>query len=205
MNNIPICVVIYLTNYCSLKCKHCFLTQKDNLNKNMIDYNILKKVLDDLKENNVYMIAYTGGDPMLHPDIFKILNYTSELNMLPLLGISGIGITKEKAKKIYDSGVRCIQIGLNGSNNILNDEYRGIGTYDKVKESISILQGNGLNVNLSFCLDKKNYKDLINMLNFSNSVNAYKVKIEFWKNTNNPIENELDEKEMSKVFTACTR
>lgn len=203
MNKIPICVVVYLTDYCPLKCKHCFLTQNNNLNQNMLDYFALQKVLDDLKKNGVCMIAYTGGDPMLHPDIFKILNYTSKLDMLPLLGISGIGITNEKAEMIYNSGTKCVQIGLNGSSKCLNDEYRGVGTFDKVKKSISILQKNKLNVNLSYCLNRNNYKDLNNMLCFSNSINAYKVKIEFWKSMNNLVENELNEKEMVDMYNIC--
>lgn len=203
MNKFPICVVIYLTDYCTLKCKHCFLTQNNSLNKNMIEYSILKKVLDDLKENNVYMIAYTGGDPMVHPDIFEILNYTSKLDMLPLLGISGIGITNEKAEMIYNSGVRCVQIGLNGSRRSLNDKYRGYGVFDKIKKSISVLQKNGLNVNLSYCLNKSNYNDLSNMLYFSDLINAYKVKIEFWKSMDNIKENELNEKEMLSAYNIC--
>ena len=136
MIKFPVCVVIYLTDYCKLKCKHCFLTQTSQLNKNMIEFNKLKKLLRTFKENNVFMIAFTGGDPMLHPEIFDILNYTRDLGMLPLLGISGTDISYDIAKKIYESGVRCVQVGLNGSNAKLNDYYRGNGSFTKNSNKI---------------------------------------------------------------------
>ncbi len=203
MTKFPVCVVVYLTDYCPLKCKHCFLTQQKSLNQNMITFNKLKEILKTLKKNNVCMIAYTGGDPMINPDIFKILKYTTKLDMLPLLGISGIGINSEIAQQIYDSGVRCVQIGLNGSNSKLNDNYRGAGTFDEIKKTIHTLQEKNINVNLSFCLDKKNYKDLNNMLNFSKSMNAFKVKVEFWKKVNDSTLKELNKNEIFKINEFC--
>ncbi len=204
MIKFPVCVVIYLTDYCKLKCKHCFLTQTSQLNKNMIEFNKLKKLLLTFKENNVFMIAFTGGDPMLHPEIFEILNYTRNLGMLPLLGISGTDISYDIAKKIYESGVRCVQVGLNGSNAKLNDYYRGKGNFEEVMSSVNNLKKANINVNLAFCLDRHNLFDLKNMLELANSLNIYKVKIEFWNclnNSNN--ENELSDDEKNDVREIC--
>lgn len=204
MNKYPLCVVIYLTDYCNLKCKHCFLTQTNSLNKNMLNYELLKKLLLSFKKNNVFMIAYTGGDPILHKDFFDILNYTKELGMLPLLGISGVNVTYDECKKIYDSGVRCVQVGLNGSNKELNDKYRGSGSFNKIIKTIDNLKDNGLNVNVAFCLDKNNYKDLNNMLELANKNNAYKVKIEFWNCMNdNDKSIELSENDKDYVCDLC--
>lgn len=204
MVKFPMCVVVYLTDYCNLKCRHCFLTQTNNLNKNMLDTNKLKELLKLFKDNNVFMIAYSGGDAMLHKDLFEILNYTSDLGMLPLLGISGPNVSLTYAKKIYDSGVRCVQIGLNGSDEKTNSYYRGKGNFSKALKSFHNLKDNNVNVNLAFCLDKHNLFDLENMLNLANSIDAYKIKIEFWccvNNSNNS--NELTEAEKDKVRKTC--
>lgn len=196
MSKFPICVVIYLTDYCNTRCKHCFLTQTDSFNKNIIDFNILKELLITLKNNNVFMIAYTGGDPMLHPQILEILKLTSELGMLPLLGISGTNMNDEMSKKIYESGVRCVQLGLNGSTAKLNDLYRGKGNYKEILNTIKHLQSNNINVNIAFCLDKNNLFDLENMLTMAYKKKIYKVKIEFW-NCINPSD-ERRKKELSR-------
>ena len=206
MSKFPICVVIYLTDYCKLRCKHCFLTQTNNINKNMIDFDKIKELLDQLKKHNVFMVAFTGGDPMLHPKIFDILRYTSDLGMLPLLGISGINVSFDMCKKIYECGVRCVQIGLNGSNEQINDLYRGKGNFFEVMSTIENLKQNSLNVNLAFCIDKYNLFDLKNMLNLANALGIYKVKIEFWNCINynkKTKENELCDLEKQKVRNIC--
>ncbi len=203
MNKFPLCVVIYLTNYCYLKCNHCFLKQLGMLNTEYLDVKIVKRLLKELKDNNVFLIAYTGGDPMMHPNIFEILKTTKDLGMLPLLGISGENITNTNAKEISNSGVKCVQIGLNGSNSKINDSYRKIGNFENVCESIKKLQSNNINVNLSFCLDKNNYYNLTSMLNFAKKNNIYKVKIEYWKCLNESNENELNSSEMIECEKVC--
>lgn len=206
MSKLPTCVVVYLTDYCKLKCKHCFLSQNNCINKNMIDFGIIKKLLLTFKENNVFMVAFTGGDPMLHPQIFEILSLTKKMNMLPLLGISGNNITDNFGELIFKNGVRCVQIGLNGSNEILNDSYRGKGNFLEVINAVNILKRNNVNVNLAFCLDKNNVSDLENMLILAKKLNIYKVKIEFWNCTKPSIynkNNELNFNEKENVRIIC--
>lgn len=203
MSDFPICVVVYLTNHCYLKCNHCFLSQLKELNKNNIEYNVMIKTLEELKNNNVFMIAYTGGDPLLHPNIFEILQATTDLGMMPLLGISGYNLTEDTAKRIYQTGVRCVQIGLNGSCSEVNDKYRGENSFGEVVSAIKILQKNNINVNLSFCIDKDNYNNLEEMLNFSLTNNIYKVKIEFWRNLKKNSNKVLNLDEKTKIYETC--
>ena len=203
MAKFPVCVVIYLTDYCSLKCRHCFLNQLNQLNKNELDTISLKKVLRTFKDNNVFMIAYTGGDPLLHPNLFEILKYTSDLGMLPLLGLSGINVSPVIAETIYNSGVRCVQVGLNGSNAKVNDYYRGKGSFQNALNSINNLRDKKINVNISFCIDKNNYDDLENMLELAEKLNIYKVKIEFWNCVDSKSENELSVDQKNNIRLFC--
>lgn len=203
MNNFPICVVVYLTNHCYLNCPHCFLKQLGELNKNSINSECMKNTLKELRNNNVFMIAYTGGDPLLHPDIFEILRYTYDLGMMPLLGISGMNVTEEIADKIYESGVRCVQIGLNGSTSQINDKYRGVNSFKQAMKAIKELQKAQVNVNISFCLDKDNYRDLDQMLLLAINNGIYKVKIEFWESLRDDKTKELTSDQRMLVYNKC--
>ncbi|SHK29901.1 radical SAM protein [Paramaledivibacter caminithermalis] len=136
---LPISAIVYLTHKCSLECKHCFLTDSGKLNKNELSYKSMITVLDDFMNNKVCMVAYTGGDPLLHTRLFDILNETKKRGMLPLLGLSGIGVTKEIAEKIYNSGVRCVQVSLDGSNEKINSLFRGKNVFDDIINSIKLV------------------------------------------------------------------
>ena len=205
MNNSPISVVVYLTNHCYLNCNHCFFKQLEQLNKDTLDYDILINALKYFKDHNTFIIAYTGGDPLLHPRFLDILEKTKELGMLPLLGISGANVDDSIAKGIHSANVGCVQVGLNGHNESLNDQYRGKGSFREAIKSIQTLQNNNVNVNISFCLDKKNYRAIKDMLIFAKTIKAYKVKIEYWQNMNSKENSELEltKEDKEYIYSIC--
>lgn len=203
----PYGFIVYLTNYCKLRCRHCFWVQNNKINTEYIPYNEVCKMIDTMAENKIFMIAYTGGDPLLHPDIFKILQYTRKKNILPLLGISGIDMTEEIADKIYNSGVRCVQVSLDDVDRKYNDYMRGESCFKYVDECINILQHHNINVNLAICLNKYNYKNLFDMLQYAYQKNIYEVKIQFWKKFNKDYKveriEELDQEKKQSVINMC--
>ena len=175
---LPHAATIYLTNHCYLKCRHCFLLPQ--LNTTQLDYYTVLKFLDFLKLNKTFMVAYTGGDCLLHPEIFKIIEETKNRNMMPLLGASGISITQQIAKKIYSSGVRCVQVSIDGSCEEVNSIFRGQNTLNEIIESVKIMQQQGIFVNIATCLCVENFHDYKNIINLCYELNAYKIKLQMW-------------------------
>lgn len=179
----PLSTKIYLTSYCDLECNHCFLKIRGELNTGLLDTKKILKVIDFFSKNKVFLVAFTGGDPILHPDLFSILNYTYKKNMLPLLGTSGTRITETVAKKIYLSGVSCVQLSLEGTNVQLNKNSRTLEGFNDIVRSIKILKKYPkIKINLAFCLYKENYHNLKNMLLFAMNNKISNVKIQIYRN-----------------------
>ncbi len=66
---------ILVTDDCNLRCKHCSggFSQKHTEKKNILNiYDIIDKVVIA----NPEQIVFTGGEPLLHPDLPEILSYT---------------------------------------------------------------------------------------------------------------------------------
>ena len=57
--------VFELTYKCSEKCKHCYVVDE---NKKELTTEEVKRVLDQLKEEGVFFITFTGGDPFCRKD-----------------------------------------------------------------------------------------------------------------------------------------
>ena len=75
---LPPNISLYITYHCQLKCKHCFLTISEKLNKHRLNYNDIEKIVHDAVNNNVFSMIIAGGDPSLSPDFYKtikLLNY----------------------------------------------------------------------------------------------------------------------------------
>lgn len=180
MNNpciLPRAICIYLTSYCYLKCKHCFLVENETLNKYQIDYDDIIRILDDAQKHNVFMIPITGGDPLLHPDCFKIINAIKKRNMMPLLGLSGMKITDDVVVKIKKAGVPNVQLSLDGPNEEVNAYYRGKNVFDEVLTSAEKIIQAGIKVNLSIVIDRNNINFLEEFLRLCLNKGIFKVKI----------------------------
>ncbi len=63
---------IELTSKCNLSCSFCYKSCNDVKKVDMINP---ISVLEILKNNGVAIIEITGGEPLLHPDIYEVLEY----------------------------------------------------------------------------------------------------------------------------------
>lgn len=178
---LPMAVSLCITDHCPLACSHCFYLQAGRLNKNMLLFRDLEPVLDDMQRSRVCLVPVTGGEPLLHPELLQIIGGISSRGMLPLMGTSGIGLGPGMARELFKAGVRCIQVGLNGSSPAFNDRYRAPGAFDEAMTSVRLFQEAGINVNLAFCFDGSNFDDLHSCLDLARVSRAYRVKVEYWK------------------------
>lgn len=67
-----------LTYSCNEKCIHCYAHYKENSNFEMLSFEKIQEILDELHEMGCVYISFTGGDPFMHPDFMKIFKYARE-------------------------------------------------------------------------------------------------------------------------------
>lgn len=87
-------LTINLTNNCNLKCRYCYAHGGSYAcESEYMTVETAKKVIDRFAEkfNNIYMIQFFGGEPLLNPDTFEFLcSYICELSKKGVLN-PGIG------------------------------------------------------------------------------------------------------------------
>lgn len=126
-------------------CSSCSSYEEEQI----IDYETFKKVIDHLYEKNgIEEISLSGGEPFLHPDLFKMVSYCKNKNIRTVLFTSGIKrnirLSKEemlkkeneidlKYKKYLKEGM-----SLEECNKLIQKEKSIYGAYnDKEFSSIS--------------------------------------------------------------------
>jgi len=63
-------ITFELTSYCEHKCKFCSSNTTDNYKEaEYLNYNIIKKELDGKRFEHIVL---SGGEPLAHPDFYKI-------------------------------------------------------------------------------------------------------------------------------------
>ena len=173
--NYPLYVYIELTDSCNFNCKFCSINKK---NKNFISVELAKKILNQLKDNNIYDVYYTGGEPLLHPNLKEIVEYAEELGMRQTILTNGYLL--DKYTDTFDKFV-CICVSLHGSEKIHN-VLTGNNNYNKLLMNISMAKKyTNVKINCTVTSDNQDIKELKNVLDYASDNN---LEVSFSKYNN---------------------
>jgi len=157
----------HITNLCNLRCKHCY--QDDFSRRNDLDWAGLKKISDNILTtikgwDKTVCIHLTGGEPLLKPELFDLLNYLDQSPVVEELGIitNGLLFNRDVVKRLPEfSKLKKIKISLDGADAETNDSIRGEGTFDKVIQNIPLIKKeNSFEIILMFTVMKRNFRAL---------------------------------------------
>lgn len=170
----PLSVIWEITHQCNLRCRHCS-ANAGNKSKDELTTKEALKTIDKLYSFGVNMIAFSGGEPLLRKDIFKLTKYASEKGIYVQIDTNGTLITKEKAREMKNSGIRYIRISLDSSSDKFHDSLRGSpGAFDKTIEGIKNVVGD-FDVSTCTTITKSNYKEFEKIIGLSESLGVNRV------------------------------
>jgi len=150
-------LVISLTNDCNLRCKYCFVGEKNFCKKIISKENIdaaIKAVgeLAKVKNKKEIFITFFGGEPTLYPDLIK---YSMEKAREKLkeykvsFGITSNGVFNEEIKNILVDNNFTVTISMDGLPKF-QDKQRvtanNKGTSHIIEQTIKDLNSRGLSV-----------------------------------------------------------
>ena len=71
-------VVWNITRACNLKCVHCYNDSGMDKPCSELSTNEAKAVLDDLSQFGVPSVLFSGGEPLMRPDLFELIEYAGK-------------------------------------------------------------------------------------------------------------------------------
>jgi radical SAM protein with 4Fe4S-binding SPASM domain len=157
----------HITNLCNLRCMHCY--QEDFSKRKDLDWSGLKKISDNIlatlqEWDKKACIHLTGGEPLLKPELFLLLDELNQKPVVEELGIitNGLSIDREAVRRLSAfSKLKKIKISLDGADAETNDEIRQTGSFEKVIQNIPLIKNSGeFKVLFMFTVMKRNFKNL---------------------------------------------
>ena len=163
-----------VTKKCNLYCKHCY---RESSPHEEIDDELTteegKKLLRDMKKANLKTIVFSGGEPLLRPDIFELIEYAWSLDMMPLMGSNGTLITPAVANKLRSSGLKAIAISIDSLNKEVHDDFRGKkDSLEKAMSGIKNCIDANLRVQINTTISRYNLDDLDEIMEYADRVGA---------------------------------
>ncbi len=149
-------VVWNMTRQCNLKCVHCYAQANVAPAENELSTAEGKNLIDDLSRFGAPVMLFSGGEPLMRPDLPELAQYAVSKGMRAVISTNGTLITREKARIFKDIGLSYVGISLDGMKEV-NDRFRGVtGAFDQALEGIRNCREAGIKVGLRFTINKMN-------------------------------------------------
>lgn len=153
-------VVWNMTNRCNLRCKHCYIEAEDRSYREELSTEEARRFIEDLAEMKAPVLLFSGGEPLLRPDIFELGKMAADLGLRPVISSNGTLINDEVARRIKDAGFQYVGISIDGAP-ATHDEFRNQdGAFARAIEGIKACLRNGVKTGVRFTVNKYNQADL---------------------------------------------
>jgi radical SAM protein with 4Fe4S-binding SPASM domain len=164
--NPPEALTLLITNGCNLYCRHCLLSCRSHTKSGPVSTRILIKRINEFAALGGKEIHITGGEPLCHPDLYRILSFCCmDTDFQEVcLQTNATLLTQSQVGKLLQLPAEklVIQVSLDGADDITHDYIRGSGSYEPAIDGIRRLVDSGLGerTRIAFTEMVHNYNDL---------------------------------------------
>jgi SynChlorMet cassette radical SAM/SPASM protein ScmF len=174
-------IYFYLTEGCNLQCRHCWISPKYQNEDHIypsLDMEIFQSIIQQAKELGLTGVKLTGGEPLLHPEIMKILDIILRYDIFLNVETNGVLCSGEIAEKIALCKSPFVSVSLDGVDAATHEWVRGVnGCFNSAIEGINNLVKAGLSPQVVMSVMKRNYNQVEDMVHLAESIGAESVKI----------------------------
>lgn len=154
-------VVWNITRTCNLACRHCYSDSEHRRYEGELTTEQAKVVLDDLAAFNVPAVLFSGGEPLIRPDIFELAHYARSRKLHVVFSTNGTLIDDAMAHKIKDLEASYVGVSLDSADPATHDYFRGQqGAFERTMRGFDALVAAGQKVGLRLTLSRPTCENL---------------------------------------------
>ncbi len=161
----PLLVYWGSTRACDLACIHCRAEAVPFRSPNELKTAEVKTLFNQLatfEGDQKPRIVITGGDPLMRPDLYELIEYGAEIRLDISVTPAGTErLTENVLKKIKFSGATGLGLSLDGSNAFKHDSIRMVaGSFDRTSEACRAAVGLGFPVQINSMVTNETLADI---------------------------------------------
>ncbi|MCD6424084.1 MAG: TIGR04053 family radical SAM/SPASM domain-containing protein [Anaerolineales bacterium] len=180
-NQAPFTIAWEVTRACAYACVHCRAKAIPQRDPDELTTKEAFKLIDQLTEFGSPILIFTGGDPMMRPDLFEIITYATGKGLRCSLTPTATALpTLDRLKQAKEAGIRRIALSLDAPGPGVHDEFRKVeGSWQRTIDILHRAQEVGLSVQVNTTVTKFNVDLLPEMIPFIKEVGAVQWSVFF--------------------------
>jgi MoaA/NifB/PqqE/SkfB family radical SAM enzyme len=170
----PLYVAWQVTNECNLACLHCIEESgpgkafKDELDEAQI-FDILAQFMDQ----QIPYLSFSGGEPMVHPLFFKMVEYVCSRDAELKIETNGHFLTPENCARLKALGVKAVQVSLDGATRPTFNKMRVRGEFNVAVEGVRNLHAAGVPIEINYSPTCFNVHEIGTAIDLAHELGAY--------------------------------
>jgi len=170
----PLYVAWQITNECNLACLHCIEESgPGKAFRDELDAAKVFAILEQLMDNQVPYLSFSGGEPMLHPHFFKMVEYVCARGAQLKVETNGHHLSVENCERMQTLGVKAVQVSLDGASSETFNRMRVRGNFDRTVQGLRNLRAAGVPVEINFSPAKFNAHEIGATIDLAHELGAY--------------------------------
>lgn len=153
-----------ITDLCDQRCKHCYIFSEGRPNLVTTPFDELRRTLADIVEfceqiGRIPYIYLTGGDPILHPDFWRLLEMFRRQNVRFCIMGNPFHLTDEACRRMREFGCVKYQLSLDGLERT-HDLFRKPGSFRATLAAVPIIRNAGMWCAVMSTVSKTNMNEI---------------------------------------------
>ncbi len=137
---------IAVTNLCPQSCGFCYNKERRG---QVLTTRQIKELISGLKDRGVFWLGFTGGEPLLNPNLPELVAQVGD-QCASKLFTTGMTATPSVARELHQAGLTYVTISLDHWQREIHDAARGYaGAFAAACRSIEIFLAEGMHVGVS--------------------------------------------------------
>jgi MoaA/NifB/PqqE/SkfB family radical SAM enzyme len=139
----PLLVQIIPIRRCNIDCGYC--NEYDKVSP-PIPFDVMRRRIDVLADLGTSVVAFSGGEPMLHPDLDALIRHIRSRRMMAGLITNGYFLVPKRIQELNRAGLDFLQISI---DNVEPDEVskKSLRVLDKKLQHLKDHAGFDVNIN----------------------------------------------------------
>lgn len=146
---------VAITAHCNLRCMGCRYG-REFMPGSQLPWPIVRDLLDDAKALGFLDVRFYGGEPLLHPDLPRMVEHASSIGLGVYVTTNAV-VLGEKIDDLYAAGLRTINVGFYGTGLAYDAYVQRRNRFARVEASIAQVReryGNEVNLRLNWLLKR---------------------------------------------------
>jgi len=173
----PTTLLAELTYRCPLHCPYCSNPLRMTGARDEMTTAEWKRVLSEARDLGVLQLGLSGGEPLARPDVEELAAHARSLGLYTTLVTSGVGFTRERARKLRDGGLEHVQISLQDSDEKTADLVAGIKVVGQKMAAAAIVRELGFVFSVNVVLHRANIDRVAEIIELAARLGADRLEL----------------------------